>query len=110
MPPVPQRWGGFQAINKVKIVSLIKSNDVYRADFRPVTASINATGNFAVFAAPYATRLVKDAAGGFTTGLLAVAFLPFLSAILMLILGDDSALVRGILFRGRPSTETGPRC
>jgi hypothetical protein len=101
MPPVPQRWGGFQAINKVKIVSLIKSNDVYRAHFRPGTASINATGNFAVFAAPYATRLAKDTAGGFTTGLLAVAFLPFLSAILMLILGDDSALVRGILFRGR---------
>ena len=101
MPPVPQRWGGFQAINKVKIVSLIKSNDVYRAHFRPGTASTNAIGNLAVFAAPYATRLVKVAAGGFTTGLLAVAFLSFLSAILMLILGDDSALERGILLRGR---------
>ena len=48
---------------------------------------------------------MKDAAGGFTTGLLAVAFLPFLSAILMLILGDDPALERGFLFRGLPSTK-----
>jgi hypothetical protein len=30
-------------------------------------------------------------------------FLPFLSAIVMLILGDDPALERGILLRGRPS-------
>jgi hypothetical protein len=42
-------------------------------------------------------------------GLFAIAFLPFLSAILMLILGDDPALERGILFRGRPSTKTGLR-
>jgi hypothetical protein len=105
MPPVPQRWGGFQAINKVKIVSLIKSNDVYRAHFRPGTASINATGNLAVFAAPYATGLTKDAASEFTMGLLTVLFLPFLSAIVMLILGDGPAPERGILLRGRLSTE-----
>jgi hypothetical protein len=49
--------------------------------------------------------LTKDAAGGFTMGLFAVAFLPFLSAFLMLILGDDPARERGILFRGRRSTE-----
>jgi hypothetical protein len=40
------------------------------------TRSINAIGNLAAFAAPYATELAKDAAGGFTMRLLAVAFLP----------------------------------
>jgi hypothetical protein len=38
---------------------------------------------------------LKDATGGFTAGLLAVAFFPFLSAILVLILGHNPALERG---------------
>jgi hypothetical protein len=58
-----------------------------------------------VFAAPYATGLTKDAAGEFAMGLLAVVLLPFLYAIVVLIPRDDPALDRGILLRGRPSTE-----
>ena len=58
-------------------------------------ALINSIGNLAGFAAPYAMGYLKDATGGFTAGLLAVAFFPFLSAILVLILGHNPALERG---------------
>jgi MFS transporter, ACS family, tartrate transporter len=44
-------------------------------------ALINSIGNLAGFAAPYAMGYLKDATGGFTAGLLVVAFFPFLSAI-----------------------------
>jgi hypothetical protein len=39
---------------------------------------------------------LKDAIGGFTAGLLAVAFFPF-SAVLVLMLGHNPALERGII-------------
>ena len=57
-------------------------------------------GNLAGFAAPYAMGYLKDATGGFTAGLLAVAFFPFLSAILVLILGHNPALERGAIPEG----------
>src|SRR5215471_11566005 len=60
-------------------------------------ALINSIGNLAGFAAPYAMGYLKDATGGFTAGLLAVAFFPFLSAILVLILGHNPALERGAI-------------
>jgi len=63
-------------------------------------ALINSIGNLAGFAAPYAMGYLKDATGGFTAGLLAVAFFPFLSAILVLILGHNPALERGAITEG----------
>ncbi len=63
-------------------------------------ALINSIGNLAGFAAPYVMGYLKDATGGFTAGLLAVAFFPFLSAILMLILGHNPALERGAIPEG----------
>ncbi|MGA7263618.1 MAG: MFS transporter [Stellaceae bacterium] len=63
-------------------------------------ALINSIGNLAGFAAPYAMGYLKDATGGFTAGLLAVAFFPFLSAILVLILGHNPALERGAIPEG----------
>jgi hypothetical protein len=39
---------------------------------------------------------LKDATGGYTAGLLAFAFFPFLSAILVLILGHSPALERRV--------------
>ena len=63
-------------------------------------ALINSIGNLAGFAAPYAMGYLKDATGGFTAGLLAVAFFPVLSAILVLILGHNPALERGAIPEG----------
>ena len=40
---------------------------------------------------------LKDATGGFTAGLLTVAFFPFLSAVLVLALGHNPALERGAI-------------
>jgi MFS transporter, ACS family, tartrate transporter len=57
-------------------------------------ALINSIGNLAGFAAPFAMGYLKDATGGFTAGLLAVAFFPLLSAVLVLILGHNPALER----------------
>ena len=57
-------------------------------------ALINSIGNLAGFAAPYAMGYLKDATGGFSAGLLVVAFFPFLSAVLVLILGHNPALER----------------
>ena len=59
-------------------------------------AVINSIGNLAGFVAPYLMGYLKDATGGFTVGLLAVAFFPFLSAILVLILGHNPALERSV--------------
>ena len=59
-------------------------------------ALINSIGNLAGFAAPYAMGYLKDATGGFSAGLLVVAFFPFLSAILVLILGHNPALERSV--------------
>jgi D-galactonate transporter len=59
-------------------------------------ALINSIGNLAGFVAPYVMGYLKDATGGFTAGLLAVAFFPFLSAILVLILGHNPALERSV--------------
>src|SRR4029077_17864157 len=59
-------------------------------------ALINSIGNLAGFAAPYAMGYLKDATGGFA-GFLAVAFFPFLSAILVLILGHNPALERSAI-------------
>jgi MFS transporter, ACS family, tartrate transporter len=59
-------------------------------------ALINSIGNLAGFVAPYAMGYLKDATGGFSAGLLAVAFFPFLSAVLVLILGHNPALERGV--------------
>ena len=58
---------------------------------------INGLGNLGGFAGPYAVGLIRDATGGFTAGLLAVAFFPLLSAILVLILGHNPALERGAI-------------
>jgi len=58
-------------------------------------ALINSIGNLAGFAAPYAMGYLKDATGGFSAGLLVVAFFPFLSAVLVLLLGHNPALERG---------------
>jgi ACS family tartrate transporter-like MFS transporter len=63
-------------------------------------ALINSIGNLAGFAAPYVMGYLKDATGGFTAGLLAVAFFPFLSAVLVLILGHNPALERGAIPEG----------
>jgi MFS transporter, ACS family, tartrate transporter len=63
-------------------------------------ALINSIGNLAGFAAPYAMGYLKDATGSFAAGLLAVAFFPFLSAILVLILGHNPALERGAIPEG----------
>jgi nitrate/nitrite transporter NarK len=63
-------------------------------------ALINSIGNLAGFPAPYAMGYLKDATGGFTAGLLVVAFFPFLSAILVLILGHNPALERGLIPQG----------
>ncbi|MBV8935317.1 MAG: MFS transporter, partial [Alphaproteobacteria bacterium] len=63
-------------------------------------ALINSIGNLAGFAAPYAMGYLKDATGGFTAGLLTVAFFPFLSAILVLALGHNPALERGAIPEG----------
>jgi D-galactonate transporter len=60
-------------------------------------ALINSIGNLAGFAAPYAMGYLKDATGGFSAGLLVVAFFPFLSAILVLFLGHNPALERGAI-------------
>ena len=60
-------------------------------------ALINSIGNLAGFAAPYAMGYLKDATGGFSAGLLVVAFFPFLSAILVLILGHNPALERSVV-------------
>jgi ACS family tartrate transporter-like MFS transporter len=57
-------------------------------------ALINSIGNLAGFLAPYAMGYLKDATGGFSAGLLVVAFFPFLSSILVLILGHNPALER----------------
>jgi MFS transporter, ACS family, tartrate transporter len=59
-------------------------------------ALINSIGNLAGFAAPYAMGYLKDATGGFAAGLLVVAFFPFLSAVLVLILGHNPALERAV--------------
>ena len=59
-------------------------------------ALINSIGNLAGFAAPYAMGYLKDATGGFGAGLLVVAFFPFLSAILVLILGHNPSLERSV--------------
>jgi ACS family tartrate transporter-like MFS transporter len=59
-------------------------------------ALINSIGNLAGFAAPYAMGYLKDATGGFSAGLLVVALFPFLSAILVLILGHNPALERSV--------------
>jgi len=59
-------------------------------------ALINSIGNLAGFAAPYAMGYLKDATGGFSAGLLVVAFFPFLSAVLVLLLGHNPALERGV--------------
>jgi MFS transporter, ACS family, tartrate transporter len=59
-------------------------------------ALINSIGNLAGFVAPYAMGYLKDATGGFSAGLLAVAFFPFLSAVLVLILGHNPALERSV--------------
>jgi ACS family tartrate transporter-like MFS transporter len=63
-------------------------------------ALINSIGNLAGFAAPYAMGFLKDATGSFTAGLLAVSFFPFLSAILVLILGHNPALERSAIAEG----------
>jgi nitrate/nitrite transporter NarK len=55
-------------------------------------ALINSIGNLAGFVAPYVMGYLKDVTGGFTAGLLAVAFFPFLSAILVLMLGHNTTL------------------
>jgi MFS transporter, ACS family, tartrate transporter len=57
-------------------------------------ALINSIGNLAGFAAPYMMGYLKDATGGFDAGLLAVSTLPFLSFILILVLGHNPALER----------------
>ena len=57
-------------------------------------ALINSIGNLAGFAAPYMMGYLKDATGGFNAGLLAVSTLPFLSFILILVLGHNPALER----------------
>jgi MFS transporter, ACS family, tartrate transporter len=57
-------------------------------------ALINSIGNLAGFLAPYVMGSLKDATGGFSAGLLVVAFFPFLSSILVLILGHNPALER----------------
>jgi D-galactonate transporter len=57
-------------------------------------ALINSIGNLAGFLAPYVMGSLKDATGGFGAGLLVVAFFPFLSSILVLILGHNPALER----------------
>ena len=59
-------------------------------------ALINSIGDLAGFVAPYAMGYLKDATGGFSAGLLAVAFFPFLSAVLVLILGHNPALERSV--------------
>ena len=59
-------------------------------------ALINSIGNLAGFAAPYAMGYLKDATGGFSAGLLVVAFFPFLSAVLVLLLGHNPALERSV--------------
>ena len=63
-------------------------------------ALINSIGNLAGFAAPYVMGYLKDATGGFTAGLLTVAFFPLLSAVLVLALGHNPALERGAIPEG----------
>jgi len=60
-------------------------------------ALINSIGNLAGFVAPYAIGYLKDATGGYTVGLLTVAFFPFLSAVLVLMLGHNPALERSAI-------------
>jgi D-galactonate transporter len=59
-------------------------------------ALINSIGNLAGFVAPYAMGYLKDATGGFSAGLVVVAFFPFLSAVLVLMLGHNPALERSV--------------
>ena len=46
---------------------------------------------------PDAMGYLKDATGGFSAGLLVVPFFPFLSAVLVLILGHNPALERSVV-------------
>jgi ACS family tartrate transporter-like MFS transporter len=59
-------------------------------------ALINSIGNLAGFAAPYVMGYLKDATGGFGAGLLPVSAMPFLSFGLVLALGHNPALERGV--------------
>lgn len=59
-------------------------------------ALINSIGNLAGFAAPCMMGYLKDTTGGFSAGLLAVSTLPFLSFILILVLGHNPALERAV--------------
>jgi hypothetical protein len=52
-------------------------------------ASIDSIGNLRGSHRPYATGFVRNTAGRFTAGLLAVGVPPFPSTILMLILGHN---------------------
>src|SRR5205823_9585632 len=63
-------------------------------------ALINSIGNLAGFAAPFAMGYLKDATGGFSAGLLAVAFFPFLSAIPVPILGHNPPPARRAIPEG----------
>ena len=53
-------------------------------------AVINATGNLAGFAGPYAMGWIKDATGSFSNGLLLISGLALVSMVTVLILGHDS--------------------
>jgi len=57
-------------------------------------AVINSLGNLSGFFGPYAMGWIKDATGSFTGGLVLIAALAVLGAVIVLVLGHDPALER----------------
>jgi len=55
-------------------------------------AVINSIGNLAGFFGPYAMGWIKDATGSFTAGLLLIAALAVIAAVIVLLLGHNQAL------------------
>ena len=57
-------------------------------------AMINAIGNLAGFAGPYAMGWIKDATGSYTGGLLALSAVCVIAAVVVILLGHDATLER----------------
>ena len=58
-------------------------------------ALVNALGNLAGFAGPYAMGWIKEASGSFSSGLLVLALGPLASALIVLVLGRNAASEQG---------------
>ena len=68
------------------------SSAAFSSNMAPVAiALVNAIGNLAGFAGPYLVGFIKQAGGSYATALIALAFGPFLCALLMLLIKSRQA-------------------